>query len=476
MSVAGLNTEVLTLGAFTDSKHLERHARDARYAAIRAACGQDYRALLVAHHRDDQAETVLTRVRNGYFGVGLRGMQELSYLSGGTTIIDCMPPRCLSPQHMRPARYVKDRLPTRVLDTDLLIEAQQIGVLRPLLDFSKMDLIATCKKAGMSWVEDATNQDVSLATRNTIRYMQQEDIMPRALQTDRLCRLANAVSTRRASIEATVDRLLDSIDVRLSLRSGQLDIDVPDAVLHSIHAAEDADGIRTALLARLISLISPARAVNSGNLAPFAQSFLQKDAGIMAFNVASLQVSIVHVKGSGYSCTMVRTTIPANEVDDLTLSIQETFQESDQSQVKWSKWHLWDGRYWIRIGHRLTTPALPHNTVIRPRLRLDDLPGNRMKPALYTSFKMYLKALGVPRAAGYSMPVIAAAKTDEPTDLTEESLGTKIVAIPTLAISGEDWTMVQDEAAAEDMSSATYFYMIRYRSIPTRFTVARHAQ
>lgn len=55
-------------------KKTETHARDARYQALSSvmACGD---VLLLAHHQDDQAETVLMRLMNGAGVQGLSGMK-----------------------------------------------------------------------------------------------------------------------------------------------------------------------------------------------------------------------------------------------------------------------------------------------------------------------------------------------------------------------------------------------------------------
>ncbi len=65
----------------------EARAREARYALLlrRAReCGAD--ALLLAHHRDDQAETVLAHLLRGSGARGLGGMREVSVLDGVTVV------------------------------------------------------------------------------------------------------------------------------------------------------------------------------------------------------------------------------------------------------------------------------------------------------------------------------------------------------------------------------------------------------
>lgn len=65
-----------------DAPGAEARARDARYRLLLAranACGA---ALLLAHHRDDQAETVLAHLIRGSGARGLRGMREATWREG----------------------------------------------------------------------------------------------------------------------------------------------------------------------------------------------------------------------------------------------------------------------------------------------------------------------------------------------------------------------------------------------------------
>ena len=101
---------------------LEAAAREARYAflyAARESCDADWIAL--AHHRDDQAETVLMHLLRGAGPDGACGMARL------------------------------DR-----------------GLYRPLLDVSKESLRKYLETQGLSWREDATNAD-SCTPRNALR-------------------------------------------------------------------------------------------------------------------------------------------------------------------------------------------------------------------------------------------------------------------------------------------------------------------
>lgn len=106
---------------------LEAAARAARYAAL---CSPDADAVAMAHHLDDQAETVLFQL-----------------LRGGE-------PRALA------------AMPEARMHENMLL-------LRPLLGVPKSALVAHARRHRLKWVEDDSNLDTALS-RNALR----QDILP----------------------------------------------------------------------------------------------------------------------------------------------------------------------------------------------------------------------------------------------------------------------------------------------------------
>ena len=104
---------------------LEQGAREARYQAFAEAMAPGDQILL-AHHGDDQVETLLLRLMRGAGPRGLAGMEECRGLGEGKT------------------------------------------VLRPLLGTARADLERYAKAHGLDWIEDDSNADLSL-DRNYIR-------------------------------------------------------------------------------------------------------------------------------------------------------------------------------------------------------------------------------------------------------------------------------------------------------------------
>lgn len=103
----------------------EAAARRARYAAFAAELGPDA-ALLTAHHRDDQAETLLLQLLRGAGPHGLAAMPAAARLGRG-------------------------------------------WLLRPLLEVGRADLLAHARDHGLRWIEDASNADPGF-DRNYLRH------------------------------------------------------------------------------------------------------------------------------------------------------------------------------------------------------------------------------------------------------------------------------------------------------------------
>jgi tRNA(Ile)-lysidine synthase len=101
---------------------LEAAARKSRYEVFAKA---DADCIALAHHLDDQAETVLMNLLRGAGVRGARGMLPRSSFKGKT-------------------------------------------ILRPLLDVSREEILAYAREHKLEWIEDESNDDESL-TRNFLR-------------------------------------------------------------------------------------------------------------------------------------------------------------------------------------------------------------------------------------------------------------------------------------------------------------------
>ena len=152
---------------FTDKTqgNIEAKARAGRYEALAELCVEyDIQDLLLAHHQNDQAETVLLQLLRGAGVAGLSGMPK-----------------------------------ERILNSD----RKAITLYRPLLKQNRSELEAYAKVHGLKWIEDPSNQDTSFR-RNAIR----KQIIPRLakIQPEAIANLA-----RSAELMAESQKLLDRL-------------------------------------------------------------------------------------------------------------------------------------------------------------------------------------------------------------------------------------------------------------------------
>lgn len=143
-------------------KGLEAAAREARYAAFGEA---EAKCIVLAHHLDDQAETVLMNLLRGAGVRGASGMRALSRFEGKL-------------------------------------------LARPLLDVPREEILAYAERHGLQWVEDESNTDESL-TRNFVRHRLGPLIATRFPGWKRaLGRAAQHFARRDATAEALLRKFL----------------------------------------------------------------------------------------------------------------------------------------------------------------------------------------------------------------------------------------------------------------------------
>jgi len=113
----GIDSEILRWTGPKPASRLQEAARAARYRLLFEACrARRILHLLVAHHADDQAETVAMRASRGSGTDGLAGMAAL-------------------------------------------VEHRDLRLLRPLLGVPRAEITAFMKARGVAWSEDPSNAD-----------------------------------------------------------------------------------------------------------------------------------------------------------------------------------------------------------------------------------------------------------------------------------------------------------------------------
>ena len=164
LAALGVPARLLSLSSLQRGPALAERARNARYAALRAACVEaGIPHLLVAHHTGDQAETVLMR-RTGHSGpAGLAAMP-------------------------------------------IVVEQSELRLLRPLLGVSRARLRATLRARGVAWVEDPSNADLQALRPRLRAFLADPDGTGPGIAA--LCRSARKAGVVRAALEAKTASVL----------------------------------------------------------------------------------------------------------------------------------------------------------------------------------------------------------------------------------------------------------------------------
>ncbi|MEZ5814170.1 MAG: tRNA lysidine(34) synthetase TilS [Alphaproteobacteria bacterium] len=141
---------------------VQEEARRARYGLMAEYCrAHGIGHLFLAHHADDQAETVLFRLAKGSGLDGLAGMQALQVYDEGLVLV------------------------------------------RPLLGFAKDDLTGFCEAEGISYIEDPSNENESFAR---VRLRKSRDILEEeGLSSKRLNVTAKRLSRARKALDAMAE-------------------------------------------------------------------------------------------------------------------------------------------------------------------------------------------------------------------------------------------------------------------------------
>ena len=172
---ADLKTPLVTYRADPPESPGEDWARQVRYGFFReAAEATGIHAIALAHHRDDQAETLLLHLLRGAGLTGLQGMAADTTVNG-------------------------------------------LRILRPLLGFSRGELRDMLRSRGQLWREDGSNGDPRYL-RNALR----SDVLPRleALLPGAAARMAQTASLLQGD-EAALDGLTQAF---LERHGGEADL------------------------------------------------------------------------------------------------------------------------------------------------------------------------------------------------------------------------------------------------------------
>ncbi|KAH7095966.1 PP-loop family-domain-containing protein [Paraphoma chrysanthemicola] len=193
----------------------EATARTFRYQALGRACRErKIQAMMLAHHADDQAETVLMRLANKRLRTGLKGMLPAEWI-----------PECDGIYGVHHSGKKQRADPS--LNIPFPVEQGGIRILRPLLAIEKARLIATCEEQGVQWAEDKSNHDRTLTGRNAIRHIYMNHKLPEALGVQSLVDVSLYMQKRISECRSYAAWLYDECLMKLDIQTGSLLVRFP---------------------------------------------------------------------------------------------------------------------------------------------------------------------------------------------------------------------------------------------------------
>ena len=195
-----------------NKESVEEAARNLRYKVLfEIAEKEDCKGVVVAHHFDDQAESILMHLLRGSGLDGISGMDAIL---------------CPSPFH------------------------ETIPLLRPLLDIPKKDLVQYCAEKDLNPFEDFSNQDITYR-RNLIRneiFPVLEKFNPQA--KSKLVQLGKIAKDETDYLSEHCDELWDSVCEFYSFQKPFVEIKRED--FSALHPA-----LKKRILRKAVQLIRP---------------------------------------------------------------------------------------------------------------------------------------------------------------------------------------------------------------------------
>ena len=411
-----------------------------RYQALGSACrDRQIQSLLVAHHNDDQAETVLLRIAQGHRGIGLKGIQPIAKLpecwgihgvyQSGVRELELENSITHKPSQNGRGRLLKQRSKKYFKPVEensesnaensqlknsednagpsLNFEDGGINVYRPLLNFSKQRLEATCRYWDITWIEDETNGNPKLTSRNAIRYILQNSKLPLAFQKGSILELQRRVQQKTRERIANAKICLEECKIMfLDTRSGGLVVRFLSRIRGSRptinedqeHYETDLQYLASLLLRRLIEIVTPQETVSLQSL-EFAVNAIfpdikdplstTADKSLRASKFTAAGVSFVRINSPSpihqekashdlldpkFAWVLTRQPIPSSaKIPPILIDPQNPIRNSSLPSNSFSasaaastpealtatpKFQLWDGRFWLRVHNPLSYPLM----------------------------------------------------------------------------------------------------------------------
>lgn len=433
----GLRTRSMTLGAkanrgqpvnLREQTSFETTARYLRYRTLGlAALDLGATSLFSAHHQDDQYETLLMRLLAGHKYRGLQGIRAanpipdshdlhgiynsgllddqqhnypyLSFKPSNRTIrqirimfqedrVEEMldQSNSLQPQlaDWLPGHFEREVDPHLPYLSPIPCEDGGIIIYRPLLEFDKERLRATCEANSVPWVEDHTNADPTITMRNAVRNMVRHHTLPKALQKTAILALGERAKRRAELEDAEARRLLirEAVIKDFDPNVGTLLVELPTSRRLGRKLYRDAREeawrphrrrIAGLVIRQLMDFVTPDKHLPALSNLETAIDFLfpnlspgSYQAPPKAFSLGSILFDPLVSRGTTrwllsrapYSSREARPFLRSQDPRRRRCGPQGTHLEPVGGPSAWRIWRapqLYDGRYWVRVSFRITS-------------------------------------------------------------------------------------------------------------------------
>ncbi|KAH7336378.1 hypothetical protein BKA65DRAFT_33118 [Rhexocercosporidium sp. MPI-PUGE-AT-0058] len=401
--------------------NFESSARKFRFRTLGKACREwGINSLFLAHHEDDQVETIMMRLMEGH-RMGLTGIKEHSEIPecygihgvhesgglGGPAMEGFVEEKPNPLQEASSDKYQTDHQPLR--DTKeqtipnwksrLIPETGGVRVYRPLLSFSKERLIATCKENNVKWFEDHTNKDRTLTKRNAIRHMRAHHSLPAALSKPALLNLAQRMKEQEERRQDVLAQWLPKCHITsLDLQTGTAKVrfaNLDEFREDALWLGEEAGQTAAELLRKVLMLVTPHEHISisslHGAVARIFPELSKKEPQMSSFTVCGVyfqniprdapkgarvsQYTLPVEPGHDSKPTwyLSRQPFSSNEIAKSILTFPPSHTPSMDNQQP--AFQLFDGRYWIRIHARtgISKDKIPPSTILQIKPLSQDL-------------------------------------------------------------------------------------------------------
>lgn len=188
----------------------EQTARDARYAALYAQMRQ-HDVLLLAHHADDQAETVLLRLLQGAGVNGLAAMQSMQAMVVATEQAGQLPNVAIHPSNHHSGYRINPPVVTATTATTVTTATKTVWLWRPWLSVSREAITTFAGEHQLAYIDDPTN----MAGGNARSWLRR-DILPRLVArypqaVASMCRSADLLADAHDTLMAQAHQDLDQL-------------------------------------------------------------------------------------------------------------------------------------------------------------------------------------------------------------------------------------------------------------------------